>query len=225
MRKADPVLNDKRRRQILDAALRCFRESGFRGASVSDICKVAGMSPGHLYHYFPSKEAIVAAIAAEDRAAAAGALDWLQGQDDLVEGAVRALDGTTDLGRFHLDGALAFDIYAEAYRNPAIRKILQENFEALQHRLADAVRDAQRRGKVAGDLDPEGLAMTITTLFEGLAVAGVSASPERAAALARVLPTVFARVLRPDGAGAAPATPASLRRRRNADARPNKEQP
>ncbi|QYU68460.1 TetR/AcrR family transcriptional regulator [Leptolyngbya sp. 15MV] len=54
------MLNDKRRRQILDAALRCFRESGFRGASVSDICKVAGMSPGHLYHYFPSKEAIVA---------------------------------------------------------------------------------------------------------------------------------------------------------------------
>ena len=225
MRKADPVLTERRRRQILDAALHCFRESGFRGASISDICKVAGMSPGHLYHYFPSKEAIVAAIAAEDRAAAAGVLDWLQGQDDLVEGILRTLDGTTDLGRFYLDGALAFDIYAEAYRNAAIRQIVQENFEALQDRLAELVRGAQRQGKVAPDLDVAGLAMTITTLFEGLAVASMSASQQRAAAMARALPTAFARLLRPAGGSATPTAPANLRRRRNADARPDKDQP
>ncbi|QYU70402.1 TetR/AcrR family transcriptional regulator [Leptolyngbya sp. 15MV] len=221
MRKADPELTERRRRQILDAALRCFRESGLRGASVSDICKVAGMSPGHLYHYFPSKEAIVAAIAAEDRAAAAGALDWLQGQEDLVDGILRALDGTTDLGRFHLDGALAFDIYAEAHRNPAIRQIVQENFEALQDRLAAVVRTAQQQGKVASELDPIGLAITITTLFEGLAVASLSASPRRAAALARTLPAAMARLLRPAGPDVAPAATPSLRRRRNADARPS----
>jgi AcrR family transcriptional regulator len=213
VRKADPVLTDKRRRQILDAALSCFRESGFRGASISDICTRAGMSPGHLYHYFPSKEAIVAAIAAEDRAAAAGALDWLQDQDELVAGIIRALDDTTELGRFHLDGALAFDIYAEAHRNEAIRAIVQDSFEALQERLTSVVQDAQRRGQVGSDLDAAGLAMAITAIFEGLAVATVSSSSQRAAALAGVLPALFARLLQP-GADAAPA-PTRLRQRRN----------
>ncbi len=50
---------DVRRHQILSAAARCFRERGFHGASVSQISKAAGMSAGHMYHYFENKEAII----------------------------------------------------------------------------------------------------------------------------------------------------------------------
>ena len=42
----------------LAAAQRCFVRSGFHGASMQDICAEAGMSPGNLYRYFPSKEAL-----------------------------------------------------------------------------------------------------------------------------------------------------------------------
>ena len=49
--------------RILDAAKKCFVRSGFQGASMHDICKEAEMSPGALYRYFPSKEAIIEAIA------------------------------------------------------------------------------------------------------------------------------------------------------------------
>ncbi|MBK1879700.1 TetR/AcrR family transcriptional regulator [Pelagicoccus mobilis] len=48
MRSVDPTLVSERRRQILEAALFCFREKGFHGASMSSICKKAQMSPGHL---------------------------------------------------------------------------------------------------------------------------------------------------------------------------------
>ena len=59
---SDPVKHEQKRGEILGAALRCFIRDGFRGASTTDICAEAGISPGHLYHYFPSKVAIIEAM-------------------------------------------------------------------------------------------------------------------------------------------------------------------
>ena len=60
MRRANAQLQSDRRDEILGAAQRCFVRSGFHGASMQDICAEAGMSPGNLYRYFPSKEALIA---------------------------------------------------------------------------------------------------------------------------------------------------------------------
>lgn len=49
------------RQQILETALRLFRERGFDEATMRDIAKEAGVSLGNAYYYFPSKEAIVLA--------------------------------------------------------------------------------------------------------------------------------------------------------------------
>ena len=62
MRKVDPVKHEAKRLEILQAAGRCFLRDGFRGASVSSICKEAGISAGHLYHYFDNKEAMIEAM-------------------------------------------------------------------------------------------------------------------------------------------------------------------
>lgn len=43
---------------ILDAALDVFSAHGFRGATIDEIAKAAGMSKPNLLYYFPSKEAI-----------------------------------------------------------------------------------------------------------------------------------------------------------------------
>jgi AcrR family transcriptional regulator len=51
-----------RRDQVLDAAERCFRAEGFHGASMARIAVSAGMSVGHIYQYFASKEAIIIAL-------------------------------------------------------------------------------------------------------------------------------------------------------------------
>ena len=54
--------HESRRRQIIDAAIRCFRKNGFHAASMASLAKEAGMSVGHIYHYFENKEAIIAAF-------------------------------------------------------------------------------------------------------------------------------------------------------------------
>src|SRR3546814_2226706 len=60
---SDVCSSDLRRRQILMAAADCFERRGFHGSSMAEISKVAGMSVGHIYHYFANKDAIIKAMA------------------------------------------------------------------------------------------------------------------------------------------------------------------
>jgi AcrR family transcriptional regulator len=48
-----------KRRVILDAAVRVFARQGFHTCRVSDIADEAAVAYGLVYHYFPSKEAIL----------------------------------------------------------------------------------------------------------------------------------------------------------------------
>jgi AcrR family transcriptional regulator len=53
---------EARRSQILDAAWTCFALKGYHQATMQDICQESGLSPGAIYRYFESKEAILKAI-------------------------------------------------------------------------------------------------------------------------------------------------------------------
>ena len=49
-------LPEERPKQILDAALSVFAERGLAAARLDDIAKLAGLSKGTIYLYFPNKE-------------------------------------------------------------------------------------------------------------------------------------------------------------------------
>ena len=53
---------EARRRGILKAAFRCFVRNGLHTTTVRDICRAANLSPGAVYRYFPSKQAIIEAL-------------------------------------------------------------------------------------------------------------------------------------------------------------------
>jgi AcrR family transcriptional regulator len=65
-RGASGRLNDEKMRQILDGARRVFLADGFDGASMNDLARVAGVSKGTLYVYFPSKQALFEALIREE---------------------------------------------------------------------------------------------------------------------------------------------------------------
>jgi AcrR family transcriptional regulator len=58
-------LIDTRRAYVLDAARAVFEAQGMEGASIREIAKKAGYTPGAIYSYFSSKEAIFAALLGE----------------------------------------------------------------------------------------------------------------------------------------------------------------
>ncbi len=53
------------RQKILQTAGELFSEEGFFNVRISQIARKAGMSPGNIYWYFPSKEDILKAILAD----------------------------------------------------------------------------------------------------------------------------------------------------------------
>jgi AcrR family transcriptional regulator len=59
---ADTDEDSAKRRQILEGARTVFLSQGFDAASMGEIAKVAGVSKGTLYVYFPSKEELFGAI-------------------------------------------------------------------------------------------------------------------------------------------------------------------
>lgn len=48
--------------RIIDAAARLFHEQGFNGTGISTILREAEVNSGSLYHFFPSKEALLVAV-------------------------------------------------------------------------------------------------------------------------------------------------------------------
>lgn len=57
-----PKIVEDRREQIIDAAMRAFSQKGFTRATNKDIAREAGITPGLIYYYFESKEALLKAI-------------------------------------------------------------------------------------------------------------------------------------------------------------------
>lgn len=59
---------EPRSAEILDSIKGAFAAKGFEGASMQDLARAAGMSAGNFYRYFPSKDAIIAALIERDLA-------------------------------------------------------------------------------------------------------------------------------------------------------------
>ena len=57
-----PKVVEDRREQIIDAAMHVFAQKGYSNATNKDIAREAGITPGLIYYYFESKEALLYAI-------------------------------------------------------------------------------------------------------------------------------------------------------------------
>lgn len=56
------VDHDKQRETLLDASFRLLADEGYEAATLRRMAAAAGVSTGTLYHYFPDKPAILAAM-------------------------------------------------------------------------------------------------------------------------------------------------------------------
>jgi AcrR family transcriptional regulator len=155
-----------RRRQILDAAVRVFARQGFHTCRVSDIADEAGVAYGLVYHYFPSKEAVLDTL-------------FLERWNVLLE-AIADVDNRRGAARDKLTAVAGFII--DSYRHdPELMKVIivevtraansfgarhidkiREAFESI----AEIVRDAQRVGAFRDDVDADFAAMTFYGAIE-----------------------------------------------------------
>jgi len=166
---ADPSLADRRRRQILDAAMACFRRRGFHQATMQEICAEANMSAGALYRYFSSKAEIIGAIAEDKHADSDGAFLDATRQGSVVD--ALSLIARDFFEKFaEGDGALIADIFAEAIRDDAVAApLLKINQNSVDYCIT-AIKAAQASGEIDEQLDPREAANTLFAAIEGIAL-------------------------------------------------------
>jgi TetR/AcrR family transcriptional repressor of uid operon len=167
MPKLKPETQNARREHILDAAEACFAQSGFHRTTMHDICKLAGISPGALYVYFDSKEALIEGLTERDRIEFAERFAQVAEATDFL-GALRHLGESYVHPDRTLKARLGAEIGLESTRNPRIGAIyrrfddeVRENFERLFRRLEAA-------GLIAPELDIGKLADVVMLIGDGM---------------------------------------------------------
>lgn len=165
---------EERKAEILRAARVVFIRHGFERATMQDIATEAGISPGAIYRYFPSKGSLITSACA---AAAAGYLSAFDADRD-ERGGLEVLFGD---GRavwdllFGPEGNDALRINLEAtvagVRDPeVIGAHLRDQMAAEVNQLGQLVERAQRERTLATDFDPRVLGAMLLAATQGMHV-------------------------------------------------------
>ena len=144
-------VQEERRRQILQAAVRTFAERGYHAARVSDIAKEAGVAYGLVYHYYESKETLLEAIFKETWGAM---LDTVRAVEQLDEPARERVRKVTEiiLRTWKRDPDLVRVLVREVTRSAQVQEEAEEidlAYQALQR----IVEQGQKNGEFRTDLD------------------------------------------------------------------------
>ncbi len=185
---------ESRRQQILDAACDQVRQSGFHGASMADIAKAAGLSVGQIYRYFENKEAIIAAIVAQDLAEMRDKFAEMESQPGTLLDAIEdhlpeGIDKCFDPRR----AALALEVVAEAARNPKVASIVR----AADQQERDMARTMMERNRKPewSEAEFQARCEAVGMIFDGLLMRGVNHPDVDREALAAVLRSTVRHLL------------------------------
>jgi len=147
-----PDVSEERRSQIVESATRVFARQGFANTRMDDVAVEAGLSKGLLYWYFKSKEEIIIAIADLLFGAEFRKLKSLS-----IEGqsAHACLEKFLDIfledlrGMFNV-APVIYEFYALAFRNTAVRQVMQEYLR----RFVDILEPIVQYGMDNGEFTP-----------------------------------------------------------------------
>jgi AcrR family transcriptional regulator len=156
------AMTDVRRALVLDAARAVFEKLGIEGASIREIARAAGYTPGAIYFYYDSKEAIYGALLAES-------LERLN--EKVAQAGTGALDPAA---RLEAKASAWFDFYADNPRELDLGFYLVQGMrprglnatlnEQLNSRLRDALQPCEAALQALG-LTGEAALRETTALF------------------------------------------------------------
>jgi TetR/AcrR family transcriptional repressor of nem operon len=163
-------MNTDTRTRIVMTAMELFWEKGFQSTSVADILSRSQVHSGSLYHFFPGKQDVLAAVLEAYRD---GIEEWLlkpawSGVDDPIERIFALLGGyriqlvSTDCSYGCPIGSLALELHEP---DPGIRDLLSVNFSQWVDAIHACLIAAGAR--LPARLDRRGLAEFTLTVMEG----------------------------------------------------------
>ena len=163
----EEVGEGERREQILRAADDVFSERGYAAVSLGDVAAAVGVTKAALYHHFPSKAALYAAvmcralglIAAAIRATTASPGPIAEKIYRLAEFPIVFLEADADMDAMMRD--------ADEHLLPAQRAEIAEANAARLAAMEELMREGIERGELRQDIEPRFLAHAFWHLLDG----------------------------------------------------------
>src|SRR3954454_23806411 len=179
---------DVRRDQMLAAAATLIAERGFSDTRIADVAERVGASPALVIYYFGTKDSLLTeALRWSERSFYTATEDMLRSTtklrdrlEVLVEWTLVPEKQTSLTG----DWGLWFDLWAQAFRHPEVKKDRAELDAQWRALLARIVQDAIDKGEIA-NVDVETFAIMWGSLLDGLVVQVALDDPVVTFALAR----------------------------------------
>lgn len=164
--------NLEARDKILEAGHLLFYERGFKGSSMDDVAKEAGVKKANLFHYFRTKEKL--ALAVLDRVTEnfkeTGCAELALGGRDPVKAVEKMFRVNCDrlkeneCCRGCFVGNLAQEL---SDHNEKMRAKISEYFRFWAEKLAQLLSQGQKDGRLSKELNPAQAARAILALLEG----------------------------------------------------------
>jgi AcrR family transcriptional regulator len=161
---------EARRKQILDAARRCFLRDGFHSTSMQDLFAESGLSAGAVYRHFTSKNEMITAIVEENvrdvlamvhgvakhrPSSSVGAL-----MADVLD-IVKAKTAEQDIA------GLSVLAWSESLRNPSLARQFDDLLAQMRSALTEVIREQQQSGTLTREVSPEVIAAALICTLPG----------------------------------------------------------
>lgn len=159
-------LPEERPKQILDAALSVFAERGLAAARLEDIAKLAGLSKGTIYLYFPNKEELFREVVRTTVVAyIARAEATFESETDPLQGLLTWIEGYWTWLRSPVFPAMHRLVNSELRNFPDLAQFYATEVIERAHRLVCGILERGMNAGVFRRMDPLVAARMLSAVF------------------------------------------------------------
>jgi AcrR family transcriptional regulator len=164
---------DVRRDQMLAAAATLIAERGFSDTRIADVAQRVGASPALVIYYFGTKDSLLTeALRWSERSFYAATEDMLRSTEKLRDRLETLVEWTLVADRqqdITGDWGLWFDLWAQAFRHPEVKKDRAELDAQWRDLIARVVQDGIDAGEIE-KVDVQDFAVMWASLLDGLVI-------------------------------------------------------
>ncbi|MBV4451539.1 MULTISPECIES: TetR/AcrR family transcriptional regulator [Pseudomonas] len=184
---------EKRREELLDAALQVFSLEGYSSASMAQVAAIVGISVAGLLHHFPSKISLLMGVLQRRDEVNQRIADEVRAEKSLsgLLGSLRAINRSNATAPGVVRAFTILNAESLLDTHPAW-EWFQSRYAAIHQRMQAQFADLVAAGEVRGDVDIAGLVQEILAMMDGLQIQWLR-FPEQVDLVAR-FDTYIARV-------------------------------
>jgi AcrR family transcriptional regulator len=173
MKQQGEAVADARRDQMLLAAAHLIAERGFSDTRIADVAERVGASPALVIYYFGTKDSLLTeALRWSERSWYAAAEEMLESTEKLRDRLETLVEWTLVAGKqqdLTGDWGLWFDLWAQAFRHPEVKKDRAELDAQWRDLIARVVQESVDKGEIE-KVDAQEFSIMWGSLLDGLVI-------------------------------------------------------